>query len=42
MPNIGEIRLKIAELQKLDKKIEKLKAIVKLKESWKDIDEMLY
>ena len=40
--NIDEMRLKLAKLQKLNKKTQKLKATVELIEGWKDIDKVLH
>ena len=40
--SISEIRLRLAKLQELDREIQKLRAIVELKQGWKNIDKMLY
>lgn len=36
------MKLRLAELQKLDKETQKFKAIEKLQERWKNIDGVLY
>ena len=36
------MRLRLAELQELDKEVEKIRATAELAKGWKDIDEVLY
>ena len=40
--SISRMRLRLAELQKLDEETQKLRAIEELKESWTDIDRVLH
>ena len=42
MASIGRMRLRLTELQELDKEAQKLRAIKELQEGWTDIDRVLY